>query len=200
LKDAIPKEWRELVRGIEVQRTEITAEELNLDESNWKTIFDLIPLIRDTKIRTFQYKIIMNLIPCNLYLFRIGRADNYNCMWCDVTDNITHYFCDCTHTMNYWLSFQNWWNDMTDDNLVITKEKALFGTIKETHISEKLNACLTLARWYIYTEKLNQQIPFLYKFLCHLKYKIQIEKIIHLRNNTLKRFNNMWEEIETHLG
>jgi hypothetical protein len=174
--------------------------ELNLDEKSWKKIFELIPLIRDTKIRTFQYKIIMKLIPCNLYLFKIGRADSFLCQWCNLTDNITHYFCTCKHSMNYWLSFQNWWNNMTNETIVITKDKALMGTIKDTKVSERLNACLLLSRWYIYTEKLNQQIPSLYKFLCHLKYKLKIEKIIHLRHNTLHRFNNMWEEIEEHLG
>jgi hypothetical protein len=56
-----------------------------------------------------------------------------------------------------------------------------------------------IARWYIYIEKLNQEEPSLYKFLCHLRYKIKIEKLIYLRNNQSAPFELLWGDIETYI-
>ena len=72
----------------------------------------------------------------------------------------------------FWLSFQNWWNNMENDNITINKEAAIVGITTGIDCATNLNACLQIARWYIYTEKLNLQQPFLYKFLCLLKFKI----------------------------
>jgi hypothetical protein len=51
----------------------------NIAENDWEKIFTLSKVLRDTKIRTFQYKILFNLIPCNLYLNRIKRCDTNKC-------------------------------------------------------------------------------------------------------------------------
>jgi hypothetical protein len=90
---------------------------------------------------------------------------------------------------------------MQQDKIVIKKELAILGILKiKLNKDEcKLNACLQLGRWYIYVEKLQLQRPFLYKFLCQLKYKIKIEKMIYLRNGQLEKFDGMWGELETYL-
>ena len=87
---------------------------------------------------------------------------------------------------------------MNNETIKIDMLTALFG-LKNLK-KDSLNGCLQLARWYIYTDKLNLNEPFFYKFLCSLKYKIMIEKTICLRNNNnLNKFNQMWGEIEIHL-
>jgi hypothetical protein len=86
---------------------------------------------------------------------------------------------------------------MTNETITIDLPTAMMG-IKHMK-KDDLNACLLLARWYIHTDKLNLQQPFLYKYLCSLKYKIMIEKTICLRNNNLTGFNKLWGEIETYL-
>jgi hypothetical protein len=181
----------------------ITKEKWNtmfeLDNECWTRLYYNNSLIRDTKIRTFQYKIIMNLIPCNLYLYKIGQSNSFLCDTCNATDNITHYFYDCNPVLAFWSSFQSWWNNMTGDNINISRDVALMGTIKDNENHENLNACLMLARWHIYTEHLNKQQPCMYKLLCKLKYKIKVEKQIHLRNNKITLFNTMWREIEEYI-
>ena len=86
---------------------------------------------------------------------------------------------------------------MKNDTINIDLSTAMMG-IKHLK-KDSLNACLLLARWYLHTDKLNLQQPFLYRFLCSLKYKIMIEKTICLRNNNLTSFNNLWREIEIYL-
>jgi hypothetical protein len=114
-------------------------------------------------------------------------------------DNIEHYFYDCLETRNFWLSFQSWWNTMRNENIIVTKEMAMIGIINEVENVDSLNACLLLARWYIYSEKLKLQSAFLYKFLCRLRYKIKIERVICQNKNQMAQYNKMWHEIEVHL-
>jgi hypothetical protein len=88
---------------------------------------------------------------------------------------------------------------MENDNVKITKELALIGIVNITEKTNKLNACLQLARWYVYCEKLNLKSSFLYKFLCLLKYKVKIEKLISQENNQISQYENLWQGIEDYL-
>ena len=100
----------------------------------------------------------------------------------------------------FWRGLQNWWNNMENTNITIDGEAAIVGITRgEEEKVDKLNACLQLARWYIYVEKLNLQQPFLYRFLCQLKYKLKIEKNICIKNNQIKKYETIWENIEQHL-
>jgi hypothetical protein len=192
--------WK-LIKTIQIPHvTKIKWEtELEIHEEQWTNIFYNSFKIRDTKIRAFQYKLIMNLVPCNLYLYRIGKTDTYKCNYCANIDHISHYFYECIHTRSFWLSLQNWWNNLSGRNDILDKRAAIIGTAGKNITSDKLNAILQLARWYIYIEKLNLQSPFLYKFLIHLKYKLKTEKFIYLRNNKITKYENLWEDVENYL-
>ena len=87
---------------------------------------------------------------------------------------------------------------MDVETLNITKDIAMIGIPCEG--KEMLNACLQLARWYIYTERIKQKSTFLYRFLCYLKYKIKIEKMICQKNNQMKFFEKTWQKMEEHLN
>ena len=192
--------WK-LIKQIQIPHvTKIKWEsELNIKSKQWGNIFYNSFKIRDTKIRAFQYKLIMNLVPCNLYLYRIGKTDSHKCNYCDEIDDTLHFFYECNEVRLFWTSLQNWWNVMMNDNFVINKTNSLLGIMGKNALKDKLNAVLQLARYYIYIEKLNIQHPFLYKFLCNLKYKIKIEKIIYAKNNQTAKFDIMWEQIEEHI-
>jgi hypothetical protein len=115
-------------------------QEFNIPEDDWENIFKVGKVIRDTKIRTFQYKLIFKLIPCNLYLFKIGRSNSDTCHFCNYIDNIGHYFYECHETKSFWLAVQNWWNNMGDEKIIINKEMAILGTLKGIVENEKLSA------------------------------------------------------------
>jgi hypothetical protein len=85
--------WK-LIEKIQIPHVTKAAweDQLNVDKNEWKYVFNIPLVIRDAKIRTFQYKLIMNLIPCNQYLFRIKRHDTNICNYCPAVDNMTHYF------------------------------------------------------------------------------------------------------------
>ena len=88
---------------------------------------------------------------------------------------------------------------MTGENVKIDKKFVIMGDFESKNQNTPLNACILIAKWYIYVEKLNNNKTFLYKFLCHLKYKIRIEKIIFTRKNNRTRFLEFWGQIEEHI-
>jgi hypothetical protein len=76
----------------------------------------------------------------------------------------------------------------------------MLGTLEKGKLLERLNALLLLARWYIYTSKqIKAEEPFMYKFLCQLKYKLKIERMIALRKGSMDHFEIIWGSVETYL-
>ena len=173
--------------------------ELGIPEDKWENIFTIPKVIRNTKIRAFQYKLLYKLTPCNRYLKMINRSDTEICSWCTEVDDTAHYYAECHFLRNFWSSFATWYAGMTNKNLTITLERIIVGfTDKEENI-DTLNACMLLAKWHIYKQKLNQSEIFFYKFLCELKYFISIEKIISIKNNKLQQYTDMWKIVEEYI-
>ena len=170
--------------------------ELGITTDDWKNVFTIPQVVRDTKIRAFQYKVLYNLIPCNQYLFRIKRSDSNKCIYCHQLDDLYHYLYGCEQVKPFWYSFETWWKGITNEDIQIRKKELIIGVLGNNIKNTLLNTCILMAKWHIYKNKLNESSIFFYKFLCDLKYYIQVEKTIALKNNTLKLYEQKWETIE----
>ena len=76
------------------------------------------------------------------------------------------------------------------------EKSTIIGFFAETGYFKTLNACILLAKWHIYKNKLNEKTVLFYKFLCDLKYYLIVEKSIAVRQETLKQYRNTWNFIE----
>jgi hypothetical protein len=98
---------------------------------------------------------------------------------------------------NFWNSFKRWWETIFESKLPEWNEKAIMiGILENTDKYQNLNACILLAKWYIYKTKLGQKDIFFYRFICDVKYYLVIEKTIALNQEKLKQYNIMWQTIE----
>jgi hypothetical protein len=174
--------------------TQSSWNKLTLSKDQWREIFTIPKVIRNTKIKAFQYKTLFNLLPCNLYLNRIKRSDTDRCDMCGILDDIPHYLLECPQVRNFWDSFSRWWSGWNDNDIIINRQNILAGKLGKKQ--EMLNACILLGKWHIYRNKLNQECIFFYKFLCDLKYYLSIEKTIALRNNKLTNYETIWKKME----
>jgi hypothetical protein len=241
LKDAIPYEWRKMLKTMKILPETLDFKEtiqininkkpkilnkltnkdiywiliknieeksiiidkykiqLGIEEKRWKTIFTIPRVLRDTKIRAFQYKLLYKLIPCNKYLKQIKKSNTDICNWCAEVDDTIHYFAECQQLSTFWSSFAKWFANATNTEVIITLENIIVGITKLNKETDRLNACLLLAKWHIYKNKLNQAETFFYRFLCEMKYYILVEKSIAAKNNRLEQFNEMWQEIESYI-
>jgi hypothetical protein len=182
-KPIILEKWREKLN-------------IEINDKEWNTIFTIPKVVRDTKLRAFQYKVLFNLIVCKSYLHKIGKAPNDLCDKCHTVEDTAHFLHDCEETSSFWLNFARWWNNNTQENITITRKDTILGIL---NASDTLNACVLFAKWFIYREKINQRNTHFYKFQCELKYRLAAEKLIAINNNQLENFNITWRDLEQNL-
>jgi hypothetical protein len=51
----------------------------DIEVEDWKILYKFYVEIKDTKLKAFQFKILNNLLPYNLYLSRIGKSKTIKC-------------------------------------------------------------------------------------------------------------------------
>jgi len=166
------------------------------DHALWQNIFSLSFCIsRETKLQSFQYRLIHRIIPSRKRLFDMKIVESPACVFCDnAVDNIVHFMLFCPKTQVFWQSFFEWWNRLSDVKIpldyVDLEESIIFGFQLDDDPFLVLNYCALIAKYYIYRQKLfhDNNVDF-YEYLCELKFKLQIELNICKKNNTVDNFN-----------
>ncbi len=102
------------------------------------------------------------------------------CTFWNNVDDLINFFIYCENTKQFWTSSYKWWNNISEFNIGrndIFEECTLFGYPGEEDIIHILNYCVLLAKYFIYTNKLNGNNTLdLYSDFVLLKRKIYIEK------------------------
>ena len=87
----------------------------NATEELWTNIFRLsFSITRETKLQSFQYRLIHRTITCRKRLFEMKMADHPRCLYCKDIDDIKHFFLFCPKVQSFWNSFFLWWNNLGD--------------------------------------------------------------------------------------
>jgi hypothetical protein len=153
-------------------------------------------------MKAFQFKVLYNIIPCNLYLSRIGRSNTDKCPSCNEVEDLVHYFIGCPHATNIWLQIRRWWKGITGQDINITEQDIILGLKKRNFKiikQEQLNKIMTLVKWKIHTNKQLGETCWLYQVLSSIRQMIKIEEMIAAKNNKLGIHRATWEEIEDYL-
>ena len=76
----------------------------------------------------FQYKIIYNILPIKVSLFKAKISDNDICPQCLTNRNsLDHMLLHCSLTLSFWDLFQNWWSSKTKENITLSNSMILYG-------------------------------------------------------------------------
>ena len=126
--------------------------------NDWEAIF-LHPFTNhtETKLQSFQYKILHRIIACNSWLKQINVIDSDKCNYCEQTDNLAHFFIHCKNTDNLWHKIVKWLEDTLECNLAVTHRDIIFGYTGENPNKEIINYCIILAKYYIYSVKVKNK-------------------------------------------
>ena len=161
----------------------------------WHHIFKLpFRCTRETKLQSFQYRLVHRIIPTRKKLYEWKIVNEPNCTFCNEIDDTRHFFLLCSKVQIFWDTFFKWWNRISKENISLrgrdVEENILFGFQVREEMFEALNYCVIVAKFYIYRQKLyhNNNVCFL-DYLCELKYKLKVEHCINVKNNTMKLFN-----------
>ena len=171
------------------------------DDNIWSHIYQMsFKVTRETRLQSFQYRILHRIVPCNKWLFNISIKESKQCNFCDEEDNILHFFLYCNNSEIFWSSFFNWWCKISEVVLdEILEDQIIFGFPCNTEMELVLNYCVLLGKWYMYSAKMREKNDFdLYGYLVQLKQRLSIEKALCTKENSPQKFVK-WEFIFEHL-
>ena len=170
----------------------------SIDDNDWTAIFKQpYTCSRETKLQSFQYKVIHRIIPCNKWLFNLKVSQSPYCIKCtaNAVDDINHFFIECSALENFWVKLENWWNRTATYQVKVSSKHIIFGLYYDNNFYKTINYVILLAKWYIYRQSYLEKKVDLYGFLVLLKSKLETEKYISTCNGQIRRFDKMWLEI-----
>ena len=160
----------------------------HLDEKAQRDNFTRTFLMtKETKLQSFQYKILHRYIHCRKKLHEMTIIDSPNCEHCGTLDTIIHFFVECDYVVQFWSHLQNWINTVYSERIAFhyTEQNILFGINDATEFSKVVNYISLIAKYFIYTNRLkSNHVLDMRTFFSILKYKLRIEKNISTKNKS----------------
>lgn len=156
--------------------------------------------IRDTKLQSFQFRLIHRFIPCNKFLHNIKIKRTDTCSFCSGTDTIEHFLFQCHGVQVFWKNFILWFNRETDIQLNVSLRAFLFGVPPDTPKAKVINFLLLFFKFFLYRQKLFYQGSLsLIHILQELKTRLRVEKYLTKIEHKPSHFTQ-WSRIYDALG
>jgi len=142
----------------------------------------------------FQYKIIHNILPTKVSLFKAKICDDDICPQClPDRHSLDHMFLRCQLTLSFWDLFKTWWTSKTKaENVTLTESMILYGIFDNREHLYSLNYSLLMAKYSIYSSCLQEKKLCLDSFLTLLREKSNIKREIAVHNNNITKFKTIY--------
>ena len=128
---------------------------LELEDINWKhTFLNPFKICRESMLQSFQFKLLHRIVPCNHWLNTMKIKDSPNCTFCNIDDNLIHYFAVCKRVQTFWISFEKWWIKIYGDLGKLDIKTVIFGAPSWSYKADVFNYCLILAKLYVHKSKI----------------------------------------------
>ena len=129
--------------------------------------------IRDLKIAEFNFKLFHQILPCRIFLCKIGVLPYNTCAWCDKEESIEHMLFTCSSIKNIWIIISEMLQlKLTYENLVLTTKSI------EIDWLISLVEYLIFKRWVL--NQNGQKVLYLKKFL---KMELKSRYVIYNMNS-----------------
>ena len=163
------------------------------EDINWKNILEIpFKCLIDTKLRTFQYKYIMRIIPNNMFLYKCNITNTSLCDFCCMNvETNKHLFWECAITRAFWTDIENY---LSTKNIHVLLDYSIisFGITETSSLYKIVNSILIIAKYYIFKNKYAKTIPSIVQFISYLKYIENIEKLIANFKNKTTQHEAKW--------
>ena len=141
----------------------------------------------------FQYKVIHNVLPTRATLYRDGISESPLCNLCNTEKQTLHHLLiNCTLILDFWILFQDWWHQKTNETITLSTSHILYGWHYRTKHWQVLNYCLLLAKYHIFCTSLCGDILDFQIFLLFITGKLEILKEIATAKKELPKFYRTW--------
>lgn len=155
-------------------------------------------ITRETKLQSFQYRVLFRLITCKRYLHTIHMSEDDKCVYCGAQESITHFLVACPSAQDFWGKLDAWCQTNLDLRLpLLSKREIVLGITNvdgDFKLFKLVNWILLTARFYLHRQKLFHKNDIsLIAFLAEARNKLIIEKMTCSREGKPKRFK-VWEK------
>ena len=82
---------------------------------------------RETRLKTLQWKLLHNIYPTNILLYKMGKVDSSNCNYCAVRDYVEHFFCECIVVRQIWQLAEQKIESICGYHITLSDINKLFG-------------------------------------------------------------------------
>ena len=173
-------------------------EQFSNEHLHWKNIYSTtFKTTNEIKLRNFQYKYLMRIIPTNQFLTKCKIVNSSLCEFCNMEiETFSHLFWECTYVQQFWTSMTDFLNHCNID-LNLDQKTMSFGIIQSNPTYKVLvqNFIIYLGKFFIFQAKQRKQIPNIQHFKSFLKTRIKVEKEIAFLNDKLASFETKWRNI-----
>ena len=147
----------------------------------------------DIKLRNFQYKYLMRIIPNNKYLFKCKLAPTVLCDFCAMQEETNaHLFLDCHFVQGYWSKIQKFLQD-NNFEIDLTYYRISFGILDKNSVkTPMMNFIILIAKYCIFASKYKMQRPTFESFLKTLHQRKEAEHYIALAKDKIEQHNQKW--------
>lgn len=188
------KKARSLLVGKSFRPPTVEHRLQNQNATDLEAIYELpFKITIENKLRSFQYKLIHNILPTNQRLYKMKIKASPVCELCNyVNETLEHMFCECPNVKQFWIMAIEWWNVKRFENINPKPIEILYGYKPGSSSFYALNHFFLIGKYHIYLSKIKSENPMFEVFLCLLKSKIQSEREIAIRNGNYNKHRNKW--------
>ena len=144
---------------------------------------------KSTKLVNFQFWFLHRILPTNLFLRKIYIKQDPNCSFCtNHPRNLIHLFWNCTIVATFWENLTEKPKQVNLMTIGYSKHIAIYLGLRPdtSKFSLQLNFYFLLARYYIWSCRVNEKIPLLTTSFASLKSQFRIE------SNNLDAVSKKW--------
>ena len=163
-------------------RTSLTESYLREQTYTPSAVYELpFKITIENKPRSFQLKLIHNILPTNQRLWKMNVKSSPKCEQCDAPcETISHMFYECPAVKSFWEKVIDWWNRKRSENINPNPREVLYGYKPESNSFHAFNHSLLIARYYVYSGRI----------IVLPEIKIQCEEEIAITNGNLDKYRN----------
>ena len=149
-------------------------------------------MTKETKLSIFQFKIIHNILPHRVLLYKMKITDSGLCLYCGSQETLQHLLVSCPLLRTFWSDVLTWWNSSSKCNILFDELKILYGYNPGDPRCLLLNYYILIAKFHIFKYKIDSKSPTFPAFMALLKEKLLVYKAAAVANKTLQKFQTRW--------
>ena len=96
---------------------------------DWTSIWKCVYMVtKEPRVQTQQWKLMHNIWPTNILLYRMGRVTSVSCKYCPgKKDYIEHFFCSCYCVLPLWRMVEHMCSGIENKIVKLKEQDILFG-------------------------------------------------------------------------